>query len=60
MDGARERPRGYSSRPWRGIVALLGFAAVIAITVPAAGGVTRHAFKETHGTRAAWHQKCCS
>jgi hypothetical protein len=45
MEGTRERSRGYSSRVWRGVFALLGFAAVIAITVPAAVGVTRHAFK---------------
>jgi hypothetical protein len=35
---------------------LLAFGAVIAIIVPAAAGVTKRAFKDTHGTRAFWHQ----
>ena len=47
MKGTRNRLHG--------ILALLAFGAVIAITMPAAASVTR-AFKDTRHTKAFWHQ----
>ena len=47
MKGTRNRLHG--------ILALLAFGAVSAITMPAAASVTR-AFKDTRHTKAFWHQ----
>jgi Metallo-peptidase family M12B Reprolysin-like len=41
---------------WGGIFALAAFAAVIVVAMPAGAGSTKRALRDTHGTRAFWHQ----
>ncbi len=43
-------------RIWGGIFALAAFAAVIVVAMPAGAGSTKRALRDTHGTRAFWHQ----